>query len=49
MAFGDLAFEISAPPFGAATTAIRIPDWLKPVLVRDVTDEREYTNRNLAR
>jgi CYTH domain-containing protein len=30
-------------------TRIDIPDWLAQVLVRDVTEEREYTNRNLAR
>jgi CYTH domain-containing protein len=28
---------------------VEIPGWLQPVLVRDVTDEREYTNRSLAR
>jgi CYTH domain-containing protein len=28
---------------------VNIPDWLKQVLVREVTDEREYTNRSLAR
>jgi len=32
-----------------ADTPIRIPDWLRPVLVREVTTERAYTNRNLAR
>jgi len=30
-------------------TAIDIPHWLRPVLVREVTDERQYTNRSLAR
>jgi CYTH domain-containing protein len=28
---------------------IAIPPWLAPVLVREVTDERQYTNRSLAR
>ena len=28
---------------------VAIPDWLSPVLVRDVTDEPEYTNRSLAK
>ena len=28
---------------------IRIPDWLRPVLVREVTTERGYSNRSLAR
>jgi CYTH domain-containing protein len=32
-----------------ADAKVKIPDWLKPVLVREVTDEREYTNRSLAR
>jgi CYTH domain-containing protein len=32
-----------------ADTPIRMPDWLTPVLVREVTDEKAYTNRNLAR
>ena len=30
-------------------TQIDIPLWLEPVLVRDVTEEREFTNRSLAR
>ena len=32
-----------------ADAPIVFPDWLRPVLVREVTDEREYTNRSLAR
>lgn len=32
-----------------ADDRVDIPDWLAPVLVREVTDEREYTNRHLAR
>jgi adenylate cyclase len=32
-----------------ADAKVDIPGWLKPVLVREVTDEREYTNRSLAR
>jgi CYTH domain-containing protein len=32
-----------------ADAKVKIPDWLKPVLVREVTDEKEYTNRSLAR
>lgn len=30
-------------------TEITIPEWLRPVFVRDVTGEREYSNRSLAR
>lgn len=47
--FTDRALHLAELEIETATTAIRIPDWLKPVVVRDVTDEREYTNRNLAR
>lgn len=32
-----------------ADSPVTIPDWLKPVLVREVTDEPGYTNRSLAR
>lgn len=32
-----------------ADKKVKIPDWLEPVLVRDVTDERQYTNHSLAR
>lgn len=28
---------------------VTIPDWLKPVLVREVTTEKSYTNRSLAK
>jgi CYTH domain-containing protein len=30
-------------------TEITVPEWLRPVLVREVTGERKYTNRSLAR
>jgi adenylate cyclase len=32
-----------------ADEKVKIPGWLQPTVVRDVTDEREYTNRSLAR
>lgn len=32
-----------------ADSPVTIPDWLEPVLVREVTDEAGFTNRNLAR
>jgi CYTH domain-containing protein len=32
-----------------ADAKVKIPDWLKPVLVREVTEEKEYTNHSLAR
>src|SRR5256885_14202809 len=28
---------------------VEVPDWLQPVVEREVTEEREYTNRALAR
>jgi adenylate cyclase len=30
-------------------TEITVPEWLRPALVRDVTGERAFTNRSLAR
>ena len=47
--FTDRPLHLAELEIATATTAIEIPDWLKPVVVRDVTDEREYTNRSLAR
>jgi CYTH domain-containing protein len=32
-----------------ADEKVKIPGWLEQVLVREVTDEKEYTNRSLAR
>ena len=32
-----------------ASERIEIPDWLNAVLVREVTEEKQYTNRSLAR
>jgi CYTH domain-containing protein len=32
-----------------ADEKVKIPDWLERVVVREVTDEKEYTNRSLAR
>jgi adenylate cyclase len=32
-----------------ADAPVTIPDWLEPVLVREVTDEAGFTNRSLAR
>ena len=33
----------------AADQPVKIPEWLQPVVEREVTDEREYTNHALAR
>lgn len=47
--FTDRTLHLAELEIPTATTAITLPDWLKPVVVRDVTGEPEYTNRNLAR
>ena len=56
---GDLVWEIDAftdrqlflaeVELPHADHAVRIPDWLHPHVVREVTDEREFTNWSLAR
>ena len=38
--------EMELPALDAEVT---VPEWLRPVLVREVTGERKYTNRSLAR
>jgi len=30
-------------------TKVDLPEWLKPYVVREVTDEAEYVNLNLAK
>jgi len=47
--FVDRALALAELEIDRADAKITVPDWLTPVLVREVTDEREYTNRNLAR
>jgi CYTH domain-containing protein len=47
--FTDRPLVLAELEIPAADTRIVFPDWLTPVLVREVTDEREYTNRSLAR
>lgn len=47
--FLDRPLVLAELEIPSADTRITIPDWLKPVLVREVTDEKEYTNRSLAR
>ena len=47
--FTDRPLVLAELEIERADTPVVIPDWLKPTLVREVTDEREYTNRALAR
>ena len=47
--FLDRDLVLAELEFDDPESQVTIPDWLKPVLVRDVTDEPQYTNRSLAR
>lgn len=47
--FLDRPLVLAELELGRADAPVAMPDWLKPVVVREVTDEREYTNRSLAR
>ncbi len=47
--FTDRPLWLAELELDHAGADVQIPDWLKPVLVREVTDEPAYTNRSLAR
>jgi adenylate cyclase len=47
--FTDRVLVLAELELERASQQVTIPPWLSPVLVRDVTDEREYTNLALAR
>ena len=47
--FLDRPLVLAELEFDDPESTVTIPDWLSPVLVRDVTDEPSYTNRSLAR
>ena len=47
--FTDRTLVLAELEIPRADARIVFPDWLTPALVREVTDEREYTNRSLAR
>ena len=47
--FTDRELVLAELEMPTADYRIAIPEWLAPVLVRDVTDEPGYTNRALAR
>jgi adenylate cyclase len=47
--FTDRVLHLAELEIPSRDMRVEPPAWLKPVVVRDVTDEREYTNRSLAR
>jgi CYTH domain-containing protein len=47
--FTDRPLVLAELEIERADTTIVFPHWLTPVLVREVTDEPEFTNRSLAR
>lgn len=47
--FLDRELVLAELEFDDPESQVTIPDWLEPVLVRDVTDEPQFTNRSLAR
>ena len=47
--FTDRALVLAELELDRADAPVAFPDWLTPALVREVTDEPEYTNRSLAR
>ena len=47
--FLDLPLVMAELELDRADAPITMPDWLRAVLVREVTDDPNYTNRSLAR
>ena len=47
--FLDRSLVLAELEFEDPESSVTIPDWLTPVLVRDVTDEPAFTNRSLAK
>ncbi len=47
--FTDRALVVAELELPTAETAVSIPDWLAPWVVREVTGEKEFTNWQLAR
>lgn len=47
--FTDRALVLAEIELARADAPVHLPDWLTPALVREVTDEPQYTNRSLAR
>ena len=47
--FLDRDLVLAEVELESADETVAVPDWLAPFVVREVTDEPEYVNRNLAR
>jgi len=47
--FTDRELALAELELDAADERVELPAWLRPVVVREVTDEKAYTNRSLAR
>ena len=47
--FLDRPLVLAELELDRADAPVTLPDWLEPVVVREVTDEAGYTNRSLAR
>ena len=47
--FTDRTLFLAELELAKADAKVAIPEWLEAVLVREVTEEKEYTNRSLAR
>jgi adenylate cyclase len=47
--FSDRALVLAELEFPTANTSVTLPDWLAPLVVRDVTDEPDFSNWALAR
>ena len=46
--FTDRELVVAEVELPARTTDVSVPDWLQPLVVRDVTDDPAYRNENLA-
>jgi CYTH domain-containing protein len=47
--FTDRRLVLAGVELPAEDVAVEIPGWLRPLLIREVTDEEEYRNAKLAR
>ena len=47
--FTDRMLFLAELEISHADAPVTFPPWLEPTIVREVTDEQEYTNRSLAR
>jgi len=47
--FGDRELVLAEIELPSEGTKVKVPEWLEPYVVREVTDEPEYVNLNLAK